>query len=604
MPYDREGLKRDADHYRKYVPGWQEAGLTDSDILDRALKLPDTEVPAAHKQLLRDRYGESALASGAKAFGRATMLDTLARGAEYTPAGWIANKVTKDLIPGLPDISDVYNSMESAPIQTAANTAARLAGGAGGMVALNMIPGVGQIATGGRLGATALRAALQAGSGMSQNIGEQADQLKLGTRNHYSPGAALWSGASSAGGQLIGGKFINPVQDKLWTAGKQGIQQAGAKAIAKGAGALALSPTIGVAQNALEEGTQAFGEQVIDTRNLTEEGIDQRAGIGERAILGGLFGIGGEIVGPQIPRVAKLLGRGGRTPPPAPGTPPPTTPPPPVATHPRQGPTPQPIQQGAAGVPPVNKFDLQAYVAGHTDPTLLNKVKDAALHHAEVSSKKVSDVITQRQLNNLEPDFSYEQRSDSPGQAPSMVRVYKIGDKEWGIRDSDREIVDVSKDQFGKRNSNVQRIVASKHTPGSTLPTAVSHDAEHASLPPGAQIPFDYNGQMMFPVSRRRQTAQERRHLVGLTKWPLVPGEVNYATEAELDPILHKAQIDKIKAEVDAFRASQGQLSGPLEHDLSKLTPIQIDRAIKEAALKATLRTTHDAVIPPRRTTP
>lgn len=280
MPYDHAKFVQDARELRGLLGGVAD-GLSDRAVVERALEMDDTTIQPATKQYLKDQYGESAWSSAGKSFVRSTMLDS---------AG--------DLL-GL----ETSKYTETNPIQNNYNTLGRAVGGVGGMLALQALPGIGQAAAGGRIGAVALRAALQAGAGANQNWREQQDQMGYGDRlpgqySYTSPAiAAVTSGAGQLGGRLLAGR-----QDKAWEAGKELAKKAwvggtpnrlgnALRAVPK----LATSPALEAVPNVAEESAQWLGEGLVDDHNLSASGLAGKAPLWQRLAVTGAFGAGADL---------------------------------------------------------------------------------------------------------------------------------------------------------------------------------------------------------------------------------------------------------------------------------------------------------------------
>ena len=282
MPYDHAKFTQHAKELRGLL-GPDADGLSDRAVVERALTTDERVIAPETKQFLRDQYGESAASSFGKSFVRSTMLDSLG-----------------DLV-GL----GTSKYTETNPIQDDVNTYARMGGGLVGMLALQAVPGIGQAATGGRIGAAALRAALQAGAGANTNWREQEDQMAFGDRlpGAYSPMSTALAATTSGAGQLIGaGKYLTGKQDKAWEAGRELAKKAWQGGIPKRASTayqagkqLAKSPLIEAGTNVVEEGVQAVGEGMLDDRNLSPSGLAAKAPLWQRLAVTGGFGAAADL---------------------------------------------------------------------------------------------------------------------------------------------------------------------------------------------------------------------------------------------------------------------------------------------------------------------
>lgn len=270
---DEVKLKARADALRQAL--FSGLPLSDGDVIKRAIEDPRLE--DTDKAILRQEFGENPASSFLKGVGRGAGLDLVGKALSYTPAGWAIDKVTQTLNPQAPSIGEADKVLNAQPLQTGANTAANIAGRVGGNILSVAIPGSPLLKAGkaGRMGF----AALQGLGSISQNLGDQSEEMILGDRTEYNvPGMAASAAVSALGGYALP-SVVNLQRATKGVPGSLGYM---AKYAGKGAVAGGVEGGMDAAlYNALESDD-----------NLSVSGREKSSDVWTAAITGGLMGAG------------------------------------------------------------------------------------------------------------------------------------------------------------------------------------------------------------------------------------------------------------------------------------------------------------------------
>lgn len=601
--YDYTKLKDVANQLRTQLGDYNLAGMSDADVVKHAYDRP--EVSQDDKDWMRSQFGESVGASFAKGFARGSMLDTLGDLAvKNSIPGWM-NRVRpylpEKIRPAEIPLPDVSKWTESAPVQTGWNKGARLAGNVGGGIATTMVPGVGQAGLVRFAGPaaklspkalTALRIALQAGSGANQTYGEQGDQIRAGEREGYNPAAiALGAATNAAGAGLDIG--LNPTQDLLWKEGIEALGKGGVKVPFGGALKAAWGgPGIGAAVNAGEEAVQGTVEGMIDDQNLTENARAAKMGVPERMFWSGLFGAGADVGGRGIGRLLE-------GPAPSPAVPPPVTPPAPSTTpvttpglSKRGGPTPATTMQRPGALP--YEVDLAAEETKFQDPGFKQGAQQAVLHGSTEVIEQATQDVSQQIARGARPALAWVMPPTQPGGQPHVMHVWKsangvlIGKDPFDgtLRRADRRL-------FDEANVDVMWWLPKGQTGG--VSTSVIAPGGHRRLYSDSNQELTIGGKPHLMVGRKPTTAQAPQQVVSVVPLPLQAGKANRAIEHTLDPTQHSAEIAAIEAAVQKGRQKKaGTLIQPVR-DFRQLPAIKM---LEADALRQATGALHATVDP------
>lgn len=601
--YDYSKLKDVAAQLRTQLGDYNLAGMSDADVIKHAYSRP--EVSQDDKDWMHSQFGESVGASFGKGFARGSMLDTLGDLAvKNSVPGWM-NRVR----PYLPEairpaeipLPDVRKWTEHAPVQTTANKGARLVGNVGGGVATALVPGVGQAGLVRFAGPaaklspkalTALRVALQSGSGANQTFGEQREQIIAGEREGYNPAAlALAAATGAAGARADVG--LNVTQDRLWKEGIEALGKGGVKVPFGGALKAAWGgPGIGAAVNAAEEGIQGTVEGMIDDQNLTENARAQKMGVPERMLWSGAFGAGADVGG-------RGLGRLLEGPAQPPGAPPPISPPgrstTPVTTpglSARGGATPATVMQKPGALP--YEVDLAAEEVKFQDPAFKQGAQQAVLHGSVEAVEQATQDVSQQIARGARPLMAWVMPPTQAGQAPAVMHVWKSANGLMIGKDPfDGTLRRADKRLFDEAHVDAMWWLPKGQTGG--VSTSVIAPGSHRRLHSDTNQELVIGGKPHLIVGRKPTTAREPQQVVSAVPLPLQAGKANRAIEHTLDPTVHSAELAAIQAAVEKGRQKKaGTLIQPVR-DFRQLPAIAV---LEKDALRQATGAMHSAVDP------